>query len=138
MKKLVLVVPLLLFVGVSAFAASPIKEEPISNVVDKNGTLKAGAVSVSTSTWTLVPSAASGNIEKRSGIFLTNPGTNTGNMGIVLTNTATTPTISTTTYTVKIDKGNPTVSLLVNETIYVWAISLHTSAENLNYQEFRQ
>lgn len=113
--------------GASVMAAPLVAEAPIMGV--GSGT----TVSVSTYAWTELPTTST--LSSRSGIKISNPSTNTGNVVCILATT--TPTEATTVRPIEIQPGeNPFIPCRID--IELYCISLHTAAENVHVQEVRQ
>ena len=112
---------------IQAGAVDIVKEAPIYKV----GT--ATTVSVSTSTWTKVPTAST--LTRRAGIKVCNRLSNNASIYGVISTAA--PTISTTTTPIEIEKGeNPFIP--VGDDHFLYLLSGHTSAENAHVQEVGQ
>lgn len=91
-----------------------------------------GNVSVSTSSWTAVPSTSSVDAS-RLGVMIDSYDTNSANMLIQFT---TSTTISKSTSTgITLKPADEPWTLEFSRDIYIWAISLHTSAENIFEKE---
>lgn len=122
----------LMFLGFMALSlllrASPlVSETPILSV--GTGT----TVSISTSAWTVVPTAST--MSTRSGIKVSNPSSNTANVACILDTAA--PTEATTVRPIEIQPGeNPFVPARTNLNLY--CVSLNTSAESIHVQEVGQ
>jgi len=100
---------------------------------DYNYVAVSSDVVVSTSGWTAVPAS---NTESRKAILIDNYNTNTASMLFIITDSDTTPTISTTTGATLLP-ADPPLMINIGTRLKLWAISLHTAAEKLFYQEFK-
>lgn len=95
--------------------------------------------SISTSTWTKIPSA--GNSAGRSGIYVLNLPGNTANMGAQIIKESSNgdvvaPTGPITRYDLLLKKGDPERDFPYGENFYLYVISLHTAAETVCWQEY--
>ncbi|MCK5358322.1 MAG: hypothetical protein KAJ48_07995 [Elusimicrobiales bacterium] len=91
------------------------------------------AVSISTSAWTALPSTTTVNIS-RTGIYLLNPTSNTAAFNVYISSMSATPTVSTNTAIIELTKGEEQF-LDISGFLYVFAVSKHTSAESITYQQ---
>ena len=107
--------------------ARPTREEPIHTVGD--GT----TVLVSTLTWTLLPVASTFN--KRHGLRVSNPASNTAAMGCILSNGS--PSEATTVRPIEIEKGENPI-FRIDGKIDLFCFSLHSAPESVHVQEVRQ
>ena len=111
-------------------ASSPlVAEAPVNSVA------AATTVSISTSTWTLVPTS---NTAGRFGVLVNNPSGNNARMVGVLSTNSSTPTEATTVRPLEFAPATDFTFLPVSDKIYVYLLSLHTSAESVHVQEVKQ
>lgn len=91
-------------------------------------------ISVSTTSWTAIPSTTTIK-GGRTGIFLMNSEANTGTFNISFTSSPLqSPAVSTNTASVQLAKSYTTY-IEISQFIYVFALSRHTAAEDICYQE---
>ncbi len=97
-------------------------------------------VSISTSTWTLVPNSTDGNWTGRQGILLKNPSTNSSNIGVFWSTHTATPTLSTMSVIIELTPNDNFVSIVADDHIYFWLNSKNGSngAENGCAGEWKQ
>jgi hypothetical protein len=124
-----------------SFAGIPTVESIVVNVNPSTGTY---CTSISTSAYTQVPPSTLGNMENRNGIRVLNLPSNTANMGGIINvgvgGNAEVPSAPTgiTKYDLLFVRGNPDRALAIGSNIFLWLLSLHTSAEIACWQEFQQ
>lgn len=132
MKRIVL---FLMAMGVWSVchAAPPVAEAPI------NGYGTPTTVSISTDTsfvaaWTKIPTSQTSG---RMGIFVSVPAANTGALVGHLGN-CTSTVIATSVRPIQIIKGTNNEYISMREDVCLWAITTHSSAESVHYQEVKQ
>lgn len=94
-------------------------------------------VSVSSTTWTAVPSTSTIRAS-RGGIILSAPGATVGAFNVVFTSNAiTTPSVATSVHNMDLI-ASQSEDLSVSQFVYIFAVSTHTGAatQNLCYQEY--
>lgn len=129
LKKIIFT--LFLALGASSVLALDVEQKPVRYV--GTGT----TVSISTSAWTLVPASSSLTSQDRSGIKVSNPSTNNAAFAAILSTSSVTPGEATTVRPIEIGAGeNPFIEAEKN--IFLYLLSLHTSAENAHVQEVGQ
>lgn len=126
MKKLAFL--FFFFLSPAAWATGA-QTEATYNVIESSGN-----VDVSTSAWTSIPDTDITGC-KRISISIDAYRTNTANMLIRFTNSSTPPTETDQGFTMT--PSDPMWTFQMACGVYVWAISLHTSAEELFYTELR-
>lgn len=87
-----------------------------------------------TSAWTKIPSSQTSG---RFGIFIDVPNTNTGKLVGHYGNCNSTA-IATSVRPIEISPSSNTTYLSMREDVCLWAITTHTAAENVHYQEVKQ
>jgi len=117
----------LLIAAAFLFAATLSHAEIFKNVAVSSD------VVVSTQAWTAVPAS---NSAWREAILIDNYNTNTGSMLFIMSQSAAVPSVSTTTGATLLPADPPLV-LKIGTNVRLWAISLHTSAEKIFYQELK-
>lgn len=117
------------FAPATAKAGFLVEEAPIGSV----GTPT--TVSVSSSTWTKVPTSSS--LNQRSGIIISVPSTNTANIVAHIGGCSST-SIATTVRPMEVAKGSGFVLVPIDNNTCLWTLTLNTSAENIHVQEIRQ
>ena len=126
MRKLV--AALILSLPSLAFAVSRQNEATYFEVTNK------GDISVSNSAWTAVPATASIN-SARIAIQFDNYDTNNASMLLQITSTPVAPASLTEGFTCP--PSSPPWEWTITGRLYLWAISLHSGAENLFYEELK-
>lgn len=126
MKRYVLF-SLFLLIASGVHAAFNTKEETINRI----GT--ATTVSISTSSWTLCPSASTR--ANRAGVYVNNPSTSSASMAGILS--ASSPSEATTIQPLEFQSGEWAL-IPIGNGINLYLLSLHTSAENAHCQEIGQ
>lgn len=128
MKKILISLGFLLgFVAITQ-AAPDVEEESMHYAA------AASSVSISTSAWTVVPTTS--GLNYRSGIKVNNPSTNNASVVGILSRSAS-PSDSITVHPIEIEPGeNPFIPC--GDDLYLYLLSLHTSAEYIHVQEVRQ
>lgn len=111
-------------------AAPSVKEAQIVSV----GT--ATTVSVSTSSWTKVPSGT--QLSNRSGILVNNPSTNNASMVGVLSTDSSAPSEATTVRPLEFATSSDFTFVPISSGVYLYLLSLHSIAENVHVQEIVQ
>lgn len=114
--------------GGTVWAAPLVAEAPIKEY----GTPT--TISVSTSAWTKLPTSST--LDGRFGLLVSNPASSNAVMVAHLGN-CTSTAIATTVRPLEIAKGG-FILVPVSPSVCVWALSLHTSAENIHVQEIKQ
>lgn len=122
------VLGLFLLVGTS-HAILQVEEAPISAVGE------AATVSVSTTSWTQMSSVSGSKLERRSGVDISNP--SASNASIACVKSSGTPSEATTIRPHELEAGEDK-PFYVGNAVDVYCLSLHTSAESMHVQEFRQ
>lgn len=118
----------ILFSVVFIYAAAPIYELPIRNIAT------ATTVSISTSAFTRVVSSVQAG---RIGVFVSNPDSNTATASCVFSKETSSPTEATTVRPLEIGVGEDKFYPIADN-IFLYCISLHTSAESIHVQEVLQ
>lgn len=116
--------------------ADPSVEIPVSGVGSP------GSVALSTDTFVVVPSSTTGNFEKRTEIILTNPAAQSAVITGFIGDSSTVAevdsvAVATTTIVIEIPVGGAK-SVRVDDGLFIWLKSAHTSTENVHYQELKQ
>ena len=117
----------LLIAAAFLFAATLSHAEIFKNVAVSSD------VVVSTLTWTAVPAAPAA---WRKAILVDNYNTNSASMLFIMSQSATVPTVSTTTGATLLP-ADPPLTIPIGDKVRLWAISLHTAAEKIFYQELK-
>ena len=117
-----------LFLTTYADAAVPTAEAPV------NGYGTPVTVSISTSTLTMVPTSQTSG---RMGIFIDNPASNSAVM-VGFFGNCTSTALASTIRPIEIAPSSNSTYLPMREDVCLWLISLHTSAQNIHYQEVKQ
>lgn len=119
-------------------AGTPVFESQVIDLSPSTGTY---CQSISTSAYTQVPPASVGNYDRRNGIVILPLPANTADMGGIVNKgiggIGSQPT-GITQYNLLFKKGSAQTDLQVGDNLYLWLISLHTSAETVCWQEYRQ
>ncbi len=95
----------------------------------------ATTVSVSTSTWTKVPAVSS--LERRAGIIISVPASNTANV-VGVPGPCSAAGVAITVRPMEIPKGNGFTFIPFDANLCFYILSLHTAAENVHVVEVRQ
>lgn len=123
-------------------AGTFIYDSPIIEVNPSTGTY---CQSISTSAFTQVPPQSLGNFARRNGLYVLNLPGNSANMGGVINSSFSVfglpvaPSTNTiTSFDLLYIRGAPQNGLILGDQMYLWLISLNTSAETACWQEYRQ
>lgn len=117
-------------VGKASAAAPAVREQSYTAV----GT--ATTVSISTSAWTKVPTTSS--LTGRTEVCLDEPASNTANMAGTISSESSTPAEAITVRPIEVVKGEEDRCFPVGDGLYVYLLSLHSSAESVHVQERRR
>lgn len=113
----------------SIAVASPlVVERPIKACADPT------TLSVSTSAWTQAP--ATSNCVSRTIVVVSNPATNSAAIA-AYTENSTTASVAITIRPMEIAAGS-ILTIHLQDNDYLFLVALHTSAENVHIQEYRQ
>ena len=125
---------LLPFVGGLILCASV--AHAVSSAYDPIRTpLPATTVSVSTSAWTAIPATDTAG---RTLVHFSNPASNSGAMSVIASTSPTIPGEAITIRPHEYQPGEGDWFHIYGVDIYWYAVSLHTSAESLHVQEYKQ
>lgn len=129
MKKL-MVIGFFLLCANSVHALS-VNDKPVYDVT------VATTVSVSTSAWTRVPPTWADNTESRLGVEVSNPKTNNATIvGVISISTYVAGVSEATTIRpIELEAGENEL-FKIGSKLYLYLLSLHTSAENVHIQEY--
>lgn len=97
-------------------------------------------LSVSTTAWTRIPSTTTvaAVSSRRIGVYVDVPSTSNANMvGIFDSCSATSSSVATTIRPIELIKGSEAYFFPLSPSVCLYLMSLHTSAENVHYQEVR-
>ena len=117
-----------IFIASAVYASPLVVERPITACVDPT------TLSVSTSAWTQAP--ATSNCAGRTVVTVTNPAANSAVIAAYSEN-STTASVAITVNPIEIAVG-ATLTIHLQDSDFLFLVSLHTSAENAHIQEFKQ
>jgi hypothetical protein len=113
----------------SAFAAVSVFEQQITSVGS------GATISVSTFSWTKVPAS---NLSNRAGVLVNNPSSNSAVMVGILSTNSTAPTEATTIRPLEFAPSTDFTLVPISQGVYLYLMSINTSAENVHVQDVGQ
>ena len=105
-----------------------------------NGFYAPQTLSVSTNSWTRIPSTTTvaAVSARRIGVYVDLPSTSNANMvGVFGSCSATSCSVATTIRPIELIKGSEAYFFPLSPSVCLYLMSLHTAAENVHYQEVR-
>ena len=121
--------------GVCVVNVGPVHAgKPLVAEAPVNGYGTPVTVSISTSTLTMVPTSQTAG---RIGIYIDNPNSNNARV-VGFFGNCTSTALASTIRPVEIAPSSNSTYFSMNDSVCLWLISLHTSAESVHYQEVKQ
>ena len=122
--------------GISFLVSSVLAKPLVSEAPLRTDSIDFECVSISTSTWTQVPSS---NTSGRVGFELNNPASNSSSVHGFRTSSSDVPSDSTsTTKVVEFSPSSAPSYLPYSDETYLWLVSQNSSAEDVCVQEYKQ